>query len=87
MTKEMMQKQIAAAQEDAKCAWANAGILERARQAQDKTITDLRERHELFVRQVRDEAEFIAKYADQFLAAGQTARDVIAMCDAELSGE
>lgn len=87
MNEEIMQKQLAAAQEDARCAWVNNGILERARQAQDKTIADLRKRHELFVRQVRDEAEFIAKYADQFLAAGQTARDVIAMCDAELSGE
>lgn len=57
------------------------------KQEYEATIADLRERHELFVRQVRDEAEFIAKYADQFLAAGQTARDVIAMCDAELSGE
>ena len=37
-----LEKQVAAAQEDARCAWANAGILERARQAQDATIADLR---------------------------------------------
>jgi len=40
----LLQKRVRIAEESKARAWANAGILERARQAQDKTIADLRER-------------------------------------------
>ena len=38
----LLQKRVRIAEESKARAWANAGILERARQAQDKTIADLR---------------------------------------------
>lgn len=41
--KKEFQARLAVAQANEKCAWDNVGILERARQAQDKEIDRLRE--------------------------------------------
>lgn len=84
---EILQKQVKLAEESKACAWENNGILERARQKQEATIAELRERHEAFVRKVCSEAQRAADLATCTSLTSYLANEILALCGAELSGE
>ena len=64
-----------AAQTVAKCKLLGENLVLKAR------IADLRERHEAFVRKIREQA------GDERFTDAYSINRIIALCDAELSGE